>query len=163
MEATVRRARFADAREIAELAFALTALHETFDPRRFSRLASIEQAEHFYGQRTMVGDANVWVAELDNRIVGFAYVQFERLNYADLLRNAAWIHDLYVDEAARGRGLGGLLLERSIASAEELGAEKVMLNVAADNRPGRRLFENKGFRVTMAEMMLDLAAKKDND
>ena len=51
------------------------------------------------------------VAELDGEIVGFAYVQYEAKNYPNLLETAAWLHDIYVDEAARGaQGDGGYIL-----------------------------------------------------
>ena len=48
-------------------------------------------------------DAAVLVAEIENKIVGFAYLQYEAMDYANLLENAVWLHDIYVDETVRGK------------------------------------------------------------
>ena len=73
-----------------------------------------------------------------------------------MLENAAWLHDLYVDETARGHGAGKLLIEKSIEIAKGFGADKLMLSVAARNEYAKEFFERQGFRTTMVEMMLNL-------
>jgi ribosomal protein S18 acetylase RimI-like enzyme len=80
-----------------------------------------------------------------------------------LLENAAWLHDLYVNERARGYNAGKLLIEKSVEAAKEFGADKLMLSVAAKNEYAQDFFERSGFRETMVEMMLDLTEQKDND
>ena len=156
MTVTVRRAVSQDARTIAEYAIKLVVQHQSYDSRRFSQLATVEQAEWFYGNQTKRDNAAVLVAELKGKIVGFAYLQFEAKDYANLLENAAWLHDIYIDEAARGHKAGKKLIEESIEVAKELGANKLTLSVAAKNEYGREFFERSGFRTTMVEMMLDL-------
>ena len=156
MPVTVRRAVWEDARTIAEYALKLIAQHQDYNPRRFSRFVTEKQAEHFYGRQTKTGDAAVLVAELEGEIVGFAYIEFEAKDYANLLENAAWLHDIYIDETRRGNSAGKLLIEKSIKVAKELGAGKLMLSVAAKNEYARKFFERNGFRETMVEMMLDL-------
>lgn len=163
MAVTVRRARGKDARAIAEMAIKLVVQHQNYDSRRFARLATVEQAEWFYGSQTKAENAAVLVVELDAEVIGFAYVQFEAKDYANLLETAAWLHDIYIDERARGAGAGKLLIEKSIEVARELGADKLMLSAAAKNEFARRFFERNGFRETMVEMMLDLTNSKDND
>ena len=162
MSVTVRRARLEDARTVAEYAIRLVVQHQNYDPRRFVRLAAVEQAEWFYGSQTKAADAAVLVAELEEKIVGFAYIQFEARDYANLLENAAWLHDIYIDETARGTGAGKLLIEKSIEVAKELGADKLMLSVAAKNEFAKEFFEHSGFRETMVEMMLDLTVEVDS-
>jgi len=156
MAVTVRRANVDDARVIAEFADKLFAQHERYDARRFSQIADAEQMATFYGGQTNARNAAVLVAELNEKIVGFAYVQYETISYAGLLRNAAWIHDLYVDETARGYSAGKLLIEKSIEIAKDFGADKLMLSVAAKNEYAQGFFERQGFKTTMVEMMLDL-------
>jgi len=163
MSVKVRRARLEDARTIAELAIKLVVQHQNYDSRRFSRLASVEQAEWYYGSQTNVKDAAVLVAELEDEIVGFAYIQYEAKDYANLLETAAWLHDIYIAETARGQNAGKLLIEGSIEAAKELGADKLMLSVAAKNEFAKEFFERNGFKETMVEMMLDLTNSKDND
>ncbi len=156
MSVTVRRAVTQDARTIAEYAIKLVVQHQDYDAHRFSRLATVEQAERFYGSQIKVNDAVVLVAELEDVIIGFAYLQFEAKDHANLLENAAWLHDIYIDEAARGHNAGKSLIEESIEIAKELGADKLMLSVAAKNDYGRKFFERNRFRTTMVEMMFDL-------
>jgi GNAT superfamily N-acetyltransferase len=159
MAVEVRRANRNDARTIAEFALKLFAQHREYDAHRFAEIASIEGAANFYGSQTETKDAAVLVVELENEIVGFAYVQYEQLDYANLLENAAWLHDLYIDERARKHHAGKLLIEKSIEVAKEFGADKLMLSVAAKNEYAREFFERQGFRTTMVEMMLDLSEK----
>jgi GNAT superfamily N-acetyltransferase len=163
MAVTIRQAVKADAGRVGELAVRLVRQHENYDSRRFSRLYDEAQAEWFYGGQMNAADAAVLVAELENEIVGFAYIQYEAKDYANLLETAAWLHDIYIDETARGQNAGKLLIERSAEVARELGADKLMLSVAAKNEFAREFFERSGFRETMVEMMLDLTNKQDND
>ena len=160
MSITVRRANLEDAGTIAEYAIKLVIQHQQYDSRRFSRLASVEQAERFYGKQTRATDAAILVAELEEKIVGFVYLQFEAKDYANLLENAAWLHDIYVDEAARGFNAGKLLVEKTIEVAQKLGADKLMLSVAAKNEYAKEFFEHNRFRETMVEMMLDLTEER---
>lgn len=159
MSVTIRRAEKEDARAVAELAFNLVVQHQDYDPIRFSRLADVDGMASYYGSQTGAEDAAVIVAELDSRIVGFAFVQFEEKNFADLLKSAAWLHDIYIDESARGRDIGKQLIEASAEVAKDLGADKLMLSVAARNELGRRFFDRMGFRETMVEMMLTIDQK----
>lgn len=159
MAVKIRRATKAEAKHVAEFALRLFAQHRDYDARRFAEIASVEGAERFYGGQTETEDAAVLVAEIENKIVGFAYLQYEAMDYANLLENAVWLHDIYLDAAARGTGAGKLLIEKSIAVAKELGADKLMLSVAAKNELAHDFFERRGFRETMREMMLDLTVK----
>lgn len=156
MAVSVRRASRKDARQIAEFAIRLFAQHHAYDTRRFAEIASVEGAENFYGNQTEAEDAAVLVAEIENEIVGFAYLQYEAMDYANLLENAVWLHDLYVDAAARGQNAGKLLIENSVETAKELGADKLMLSVAAKNEHAKEFFERTGFKNTMVEMIFDL-------
>lgn len=156
MSVLVRRANLDDAQKVGELAYKLAVQHRKYDAKRFSIFAEPEQMAQFYGRQTKATDAAVLVAELEKEIVGFAYLEYEDRNYAGLLENAVWLHDIYIEEAARGKNVGKLLIESSAETAQQLGANKLMLSVAAKNEFARNFFENQGFKPTMFEMMLDL-------
>ena len=157
MSATIRRATREDAPAVAAFALELASQHHRYDVRRFSELPTLEGAAAFYGGQTESSDAAVIVAELDGEVVGFAYVESDPLNYAALLEKGAWFHDLFVAPEARGRGLGRALAEAGVRAAAEMGAEKLLLSVAAANSPAKVFFEKAGFRTTMVEMTMDLS------
>ena len=156
MSVVTRRATLEDAEIVAEYAGKLAAQHREYDPKRFTLLAGREQMAAYYGSQMSTNDAVVLVAELDGKIAGFAYIQFEARNYAALLESAAWLHDIYVDEAARGHNIGKMLIEASAKTAKDLGADKLMLLASTENRFANDLFNRAGFRETMVEMMMSL-------
>jgi phosphinothricin acetyltransferase len=69
------------------------------------------------------------VAEVDGQLLGYAYVNFFRTRpaYRFSVENS-----IYIDEAARGRGLGRRLLEALILRAEAAGARQ-MIAVIGDS------------------------------
>ena len=71
------------------------------------------------------------------------------------------VHDIYVDESARGFNAGKQLLDTAVQAACDLGSRVLMLHVAEQNEFARRLFEKNGFRPTMQEMMLDLSGPEE--
>lgn len=156
MAVVIRRAIPADADIIAGYAGKLVAQHREYNPKRFTCLANHEQMAEYYSGQTASPNAVVLVAELNGKVVGFAYIQFEARNYAALLESAAWLHDIFVDETARGTNIGKSLIEASAKAAKELGADKLMLLAATENQFAQELFRQAGFRETMAEMMLSL-------
>ena len=54
---------------------------------------------------------------------------------------------VYVDSAARGRGIGRRLLERVIASSEQGGIWTLQAGVMAENAASLALHQNCGFRI----------------
>ena len=156
MSAVIRRAIDGDEKRIAEFAVRLFELHVGYDPERFSTFANIDGAARFYRSRFDTAESAVIVAERDKEVVGFAYLEKDELNYAELLRNGVWLHDLFVDESARGQGVGKELIKAAVEAAKDLGADKLLLSVAAKNAAAQMVFEKAGFRPTMLEMTLNL-------
>ncbi|WP_414826671.1 N-acetyltransferase family protein [Arthrobacter sp. Soil763] len=56
-------------------------------------------------------------------------------------------HSVYVSEAARGRGIGSLLLRSLIAATEQDGIWTIQASVFPENEPSLRLHLAHGFRV----------------
>jgi ribosomal protein S18 acetylase RimI-like enzyme len=154
MAIEIRRAMPDDRDTIAKFALLLFAQHRGYDPVRFADLASVEGAAAFYGSRTTDSKAAILLAVSDGEPVGYAYMQYEAVSYTDLMENAALLHDIYLDPAARGLGAGKLLMDAVTQAAREMGADKVVLHVAAQNAVGKDFFERTGFRTSMYEMML---------
>ena len=57
----------------------------------------------------------------------------------------AWVEDVVVDEAARGRGVGEALVRRALMCARELGAQQVDLTSHPDRAAANRLYQRLGF------------------
>lgn len=56
-------------------------------------------------------------------------------------------HSVYVDRAARGKGIGRLLLDAFIAAAEEAGIWTIQSSVFPENAASLRIHEAAGFRI----------------
>jgi ribosomal protein S18 acetylase RimI-like enzyme len=89
-------------------------------------------------------------------VVGYAYAAIEGTDWMALRGPAGALHDLVVDPASRGRGVGGALLEAAVAALKAKGAPRVVLSTAERNEGARRLFARAGFRPTMIEMTREL-------
>jgi GNAT superfamily N-acetyltransferase len=156
MAVIVRRATKEDADKVAEFSVALAEQHIGYDSVRFSRLITREGAEAFYAARTEDKNAAVLLAEVDKHIVGFAYMEYEPVLYAELATKVAWLHDIFVEADSRGTGAGQELLKAVSNEARESGANKVLLTVSLKNPTAQLFFERNGFRTTMLEMMLEI-------
>jgi GNAT superfamily N-acetyltransferase len=67
------------------------------------------------------------------------------------------MNDLYVVPAARGRGIGGALIEAAAAAGRERGAQRLEWVTAPDNERARRLYDSTGAkRVPWLEYELPL-------
>jgi ribosomal protein S18 acetylase RimI-like enzyme len=59
----------------------------------------------------------------------------------------SWIlNDLFVNEHARGQGVGEKLMRTAIIYAKETGVKGVLLETAEDNTTAQRLYEKIGFK-----------------
>ena len=119
----LRRATDADAPAIARL------FRRSFGTLAF--LATLhtpaEDLAHFSG---VVRDDEVWIWEEDGEVIAFAALSETRLDH------------LYVDPAARNRGLGSALL----AHAKERRRDGFDLWTFGRNTGARRFYERHGFR-----------------
>ena len=81
-------------------------------------------------------------ARSDGRLVGYAclYWHFSSLEACE----SVLMNDLFVDEEARGRGVGRALIEASAAVARERGVPFVEWSTAPDNHTAQRLYDSTG-------------------
>jgi ribosomal protein S18 acetylase RimI-like enzyme len=59
----------------------------------------------------------------------------------------AWIEDVVVDEGARGRGIGGALLQEAVRLARAAGARTVDLTSRPSREAANRLYERLEFQL----------------
>lgn len=153
-EVFVRAATQADVAAIGRLGASLVRLHHEFDPRRF--IPATPRTEEGYG--AFIGtqidepDVIVLVAERAGGVVGYAYAAAEGTDYMSLRGPAGVLHDVVVESAHRGQGIGRMLLDAALEALEARGVPRVVLNTAEQNETARKLFASAGFRPTMVEM-----------
>lgn len=149
----VREIREGDLDRVAALAAKLVRMHHAIDDKRFLCVEPVEKGYRwFFGREMKDPDAVILVAELGGAIAGYAYGCLEERNWNDLLDACGKIHDVWVEDDARAKGLGERLVTETIARLEAKGAPRVVLLTAASNERAQRLFEKLGFRRTMVEM-----------
>lgn len=163
MMATIRRATSADRDALGRLGASLMHVHHAFDAQRFidprvvgqdfspaTTPASVYAA--FLDPYLDSDDSIVFVAERDGDIIGYVFAAIEPSSFKELRDRAGFIHDLLVDDAARGDGVGQVLLDAAIAWLTERNVPRIILWSAEQNTGAQRLFARAGFRRTMVEM-----------
>lgn len=155
---SIRRAAPTDLAAMGRLGALLVRTHHDFDPARF--IAATPQSEHFYASflESQLEKARVviLVAEGDGEVLGYTYAGLEGQDYMSLRGPAGVLYDIVVDPDRRGQGIGGLLLDATLAALEARGAPQVVLSTAERNEAAQRLFARAGFRRTMIEMTREL-------
>jgi GNAT superfamily N-acetyltransferase len=153
-EVIIRRAEERDLPALGRLGAMLVRGHHDFDAARFMAPGpSIEEGyAWFLGSQLEDAEAVIYVAERAGAVIGYVYAGLEPQSWKELREPAGFVHDVVVEEAARGEGIGASLVERAAAWLEEHGAPRVMLWTAQANPGAQRLFERLGFRRTMIEM-----------
>ena len=154
----VRAATPTDIPAIGRLGALLVRTHHDLDAQRF--IAATRQTERGYGSflGTQIDKANVviLVAERAGEVIGYTYAGVEGYDYMALRGPAGVMHDIVVDPAHRGYGVGQQLLDATLAALRTLGAPRVVLSTAERNESAKRLFTRAGFRRTMIEMTREL-------
>ena len=93
--------------------------------------------------RSMVDNPEtvLFVARVDGAIVGSLTLAFYRIPTG----LKAWIEDVVVAEAARGRGVGDALNRAAIDEARNRGAKNVSLTSRPSREAANRLYQRLGF------------------
>lgn len=95
-----------------------------------------------YAQHVARADTGSMLARLDGTPVGFISLEFRRRLADGQLE--AWIPDLLVTEAARGRDIGAALLDAAFAEALARGAVAAKLESGSQRLVAHRLYETAG-------------------
>jgi GNAT superfamily N-acetyltransferase len=155
---SIRRATEADLPALGRLGALLMQVHYAFDPQRFMAPEADAAAGYawFLASQLRRPDVIILVAERDGEPIGYVYAGIEPRNWKELRDEAGFIHDVVVDESARGAGVAAALLEAAIAWLKAAGAPRVVLWTADQNSGAQRLFARLGFRRTMVELTREL-------
>lgn len=115
----------------------------------------VDHVQEFQEIEDIVRGHVALLAEQDGGIVGFALARMKgkRLGY---------ISDLYVAPRARRSGVAASLIRETVARLRERGAEWIELEVMAENRPARIIYDRWGFReseIKLAALAADVEAR----
>lgn len=134
-DAVVRTATVDDVGEVSRLFAGYLDFYE--HPREPAEVAA------YLSARIGNGESVVLLAEVDGAAVGFAQCY---PTWASLELAPAWVlYDLFVDPAARGRGVGRVLLRAVAERARAAGATTAVLETAYTNTPAQALYESEGW------------------
>jgi GNAT superfamily N-acetyltransferase len=86
-----------------------------------------------------------WIAELDGKPVGFAFFFLTYSTWRG--RPTLYLEDLFVQPAARGRGVGRALMRGLAAEALRLGCRRFVWQVLDWNEPSIRFYQSLGAEV----------------
>lgn len=154
---TVRPLGPEDLEVVSRLAEKLVHLHHAFDGDRFFVPEKVAEGYAWWFAKELARPEVVLLAaEHDGRLVGYVYARLEERDWNMLLDAAGAIHDIWVEDEARGHGVARALMSAAIEALRAKGAPRVVLHAAAKNTGAQELFERLGFRRTMVEMTLEL-------
>ena len=160
----IRRASASDMPGVARLAGQLVRFHHALDAQRFLLVEPVEPGyERWLSQELRNSKAVLLVAEDPDKrgtaegLLGYAYSRLEGRDWNALLDACGVLHDIYVADEARSRGVGAALVEATARELTALGAPRMVLSTATQNSTAQKLFHKLGFRSTMIEMTRELA------
>ena len=130
-----RKATLPDIRQLSEL----------FDQYRifYHKTSDVPAAEQFLTERIENGDSKIFVAENEERLVGF--VQLYPLFSSTRMKRYWLLNDLFVNESYRGKGFSKELIERAKEMAKSTDACGILLETGKSNDIGNKLYPSCGF------------------
>lgn len=179
----IRPANAGDVPAVLPMVRALCDLHEQHDPVRFQvRPDVLERYAKWLPERAADGRSVFLVAEREGAIgagegaakegtarsgantteaaaaggqglVGFLVGTIEPEVPIFWLPECGWVHDVWVDPAARGAGIGRGLVHAAAARFAALGVKQVRLHTGVFNEAARKVFAGTGFRPCVVEML----------
>ena len=100
-------------------------------------------------------DSDILIVLEQEQIVGFSVIKEMTAPSYPMFRpkEYAYIYDLVVRESARKKGFGKALLQSSVGWMKERELEYLELAVLDNNKDGKSLYENFGFRSFSKQMI----------
>jgi GNAT superfamily N-acetyltransferase len=100
----------------------------------------VADAEYAHAWKRLLGNDRVWGfgAHLEGQLVGITHFLFHTGTWNN---EVCYLQDLFVDPAARGRGVARALIEAVAKAARERGAERLYWLTQTHNAAARALYD----------------------
>jgi ribosomal protein S18 acetylase RimI-like enzyme len=124
----------------------LEAVAQLFDAYRgfYEQPSNLAQSRAFIAERMAAGESAIFLAQ-DEHGEALGFVQLYP-TFSSIDAHRTWLlSDLFTTPAARGRGVGRLLMNTARAFALETGAKGLVLETATDNVTAQGLYESLGY------------------
>ncbi len=124
----------------------LDAVAQLFDAYRgfYEQPSNLAQSRVFIAERMAAGESAIFLAQ-DEHGEALGFVQLYP-TFSSIDAHRTWLlSDLFTTPAARGRGVGRLLMNTARAFALETGAKGLVLETATDNVTAQGLYESLGY------------------
>jgi len=153
----VRPATADDVPAVVPMVAKICALHEAWDPAKYSFLPGTPQRYHGWLTKRAADPRSVFlVADAQPKLAGFLIATVEDEIPIYRLKQFGFIHDLWVEEDYRHEGVGRQLVMLAIERFKAMGMQQIRLDTAFPNDAARKLFAACGFRPSTTEMLLEL-------
>jgi GNAT superfamily N-acetyltransferase len=162
----IRPATVADVPHVLPMVRAICDLHQARDPERFRVLPDVLARYASWLPERALDPRSVFVVAQEPGapvLLGFAVCTIEPEVPIFWVPECGWIHDLWVEPAARRRGIARAIVEFIAAKFEAMGVAQIRLHTAAFNEESRALFKQAGFRPCVVEMLRTLGASRGSD
>ncbi|MBI1189271.1 MAG: GNAT family N-acetyltransferase [Tepidisphaera sp.] len=154
----IRPATDADRPFVFAMVAQLSQAHEAYDAKRWVAPAAIAEVYDAWFARAAAGDdLAIFIAHPPGE-AALGYLVAEAWPAMPQFWSPAcvYVHDIFVNPAARAGGAGEALLNAARAWGRERGLTQVRALVSSHNKAALTYFERRGFRVSAAEITLDL-------
>ena len=148
---TIRDWRRQDLEQVVDLWFQLTRYVNPMDG--FYRIMPDARDKYRGYLERVLGDRNyaVFVAEIDDRVVGFAMGRINRAPSVVLPNTVGYIENIFIAEGQRGDGCGTALCERLFVWFRERGIDHVELFYQMANKGAEAFWRKMGFTTWLAK------------
>jgi ribosomal protein S18 acetylase RimI-like enzyme len=146
---TVRAYRSEDQDRVKQCIIELQEFERALEPDRIEGEQVVERNFQELQEAHHQNMGRLLVAEVEEEVVGFINVRLEHESqtYTSSLVDYAYISDIVVLQAYRGRGIGSMLLQQPEAFARQQGATVLKIQVLARNHQAAEVYQHVGFRL----------------
>lgn len=154
---TIRPAIESDIPRLEDLLYQVHGLHAEGRPDIFIPGCKKYTADQLRAILADTANKPIFAAILNGELVGYCFCVRQAQSAASMQKiSTLYIDDLCVDQAFRGRGIGKVLYDHTVAYARSEGYYNVTLNVWACNPSAMRFYEKCGLAVQKVGMELVL-------